>query len=76
MPPTPPQPSEIARLGTELEALRVFVKALAETADQKRFRPALEEHRDEHVNSMNESGKSSDEIASFIEAIDDLRDSF
>lgn len=76
MPPNQKQTFDLATVGIELEALRVFVKALAETADQKRFRPALEEHRDEHVNSMNESGKSSDEIASFIEAIDDLRDSF
>ena len=76
MAPTQPLHEQVAELSSELDALKVLVKALAEIAEQPRLKPALTEHLEEQVNAMNAAGRSDDEIALFVEAFNALRDSY
>jgi hypothetical protein len=66
----------LPELAAELEAIKVFVKALAEVADQKRLVPAAKEHMEEHLNKMETAGRSDEDIADFVSAFEALRDSY
>ena len=66
----------LQEVAAELEAVKVFVKALAEVADQKRLVPAAKEHMEEHLNKMENAGRSDEDIAAFVKAFEALRDSY
>ena len=66
----------LPELAAELEAIKVFVKALAEVADQTRLIPASKEHMEEHLNKMENTGRSDEDIADFVSAFEALRDSY
>ena len=67
---------QVTGLIEELDALRVFVKALADIAEQQRLKPAMTEYLEEHVHSMKEAGRTPAQIASFVKTFDELRESY
>jgi hypothetical protein len=72
---TPVTQSQIAKLEAELDALRIVVKALAEIAEQPHLQPAIDQHIEEKLHSMQSAGKSAAEITVVVEAVTRLRES-
>jgi hypothetical protein len=63
-------------IDNDLDALRVFVAALAEVADQSRLREAAEEFKREHIERLHTMEASDDEVADFIAAFERLQSSY
>ena len=76
MAPTNQPKTSIVQMQSDLDALRVLVKALAEVADQPRLKEATEQHKEEHLDGLNGTGASDEEIAGFIAAFDRLQASY
>jgi hypothetical protein len=76
MPQTSNPKRTIEGLDNDLDALRVFVAALAEAADQPRLREAAEEHKREHIERLHTIKATDDEVAGFIAAFERLQSSY